>query len=169
MMLDLNNLEYLFSSSNMIIRSEIWLLNRLLKWYTTKVNINECKDNTNKFRNLIENNFHSDIIDESKIESKFKKSYNVLNINIKVNKKINYIDLSNINNEKIQDMIVKYYCDENKIHLEEDDIKILSLLKLPEKKKNISELLAFKEIKINEIGIMIILTNLCEYECIYFL
>lgn len=167
MMLNLDNLDYLFSSSNMIIRSETWLLNRLLKWYIANMNYNQSNENTNKFRILLENNFHSERIDETKIESSFRKSYNDLNINIKVNKRINYIDLCNIENEKIQDMIVEYYSDERILQIEE--MKLFSSLKLPAKQKIISELLTFKEIKVNEIGIMMILTSKFEYICIYFI
>lgn len=38
MKLEINNLKNILSCNNVIIRSESWLLNRLIKWYRFKTN-----------------------------------------------------------------------------------------------------------------------------------
>lgn len=162
-MLDINNLEYLFSSSSMIIRNETWLLNRLLKWYSANRNKNDIKSD---FKILLENHFHDDQINKSRIDSKYKDTYKELNININVNKCINYIDLYTIDNEKIQDIIVRYYCDDIKLQLDEDDIKVLKIINKQKIVKNLLLLIQFKDVKVNEIGIMIIMANIFLLNCI---
>lgn len=168
-MLELNNLEYLFSSSYMIIKNETWLLNRLMKWYLVKVKKNGSFEFVNDFKILIENHFHPDKINENLIESKYRMSYKDLNTNIKVNKSIKYIDLCDVKCEKMQDIIIKYYSDESKLQIEEDDINVLSSIKSSVKRKNISVVIKFEDVKVNEIGVMMILTKECEKKCIYYL
>lgn len=165
----IENLETILESKTLIIRNENWLLNVLMRWYKNKESRiseeNEKKELKKDFEKLLLKYIHLDSLKMDEIEESVLNELKILELNDYINEMKNKpkhkeVNLVELNDERIEDIILKYYENEEEL-INEEDLRILNNYDI------ISILLENENIKMIEIGILIIIESRSDFKSIY--
>lgn len=157
MRLELNNIKMLLSFDNLIIRSEAWLLNRLIEWYKFSINNgNENNEFKSDFKCLIEESIDGEKIQEEELKDENKEMLNKLNIKLIKNGKVKYIDLHKVKDENIKNIIIKKSINNCEKKLNVNDIEILKKSKEEELSRIIIALVEINNTFITKISLIIL-------------
>lgn len=157
MRLELNNIKMLLSFDNLIIRSEVWLLNRLIEWYKFSINNgNENNEFKSDFKCLIEESIDGEKIQEEELKDENKEMLNKLNIKLIKNGKVKYIDLHKVKDENIKNIIIKKSINNCEKKLNVNDIEILKKSKEEELSRIIIALIEINNTFITKISLIIL-------------
>lgn len=182
--LKIESIEMILKSKELLIKNESWLLERLIEWYEIQLDriINDgiiiisiiiwLDDNKSelktefvnlllkyiKFEDVIWENLKCSIPDY--IEKKIK--YEIIEEN--KNSTHYSIELDEINNERIKDIIFKYFVENERYSFEEND---LNMIKMKNLKEIIKILLNKDDIKMKMIGLMLCVDSRIDKRCIY--
>lgn len=168
-MLNINNLTSLLSFKNIIIRSETWLLNMLLEWF--KIKINNDEENNEfiyEFKYLLKDHFDDNLINNDEMRDDVKELLKNLNIKFNKSKLIKYIDLNKIKDEKIQNLIINNYNDNDMTDFKDEDKEILNNIKEEDELNDIIlSLIETNDTVIIEIVLLIMIYKNLKMESIY--
>lgn len=125
--LSLESIKFIFNSKNLIIKSESWLLNRLLRWF--KIVLKESKENeeeVNDFINLIESKIPLNEIKKEEIEEENLSILKELDIEI-LDEITDFVcvDMDDVRNNELIKLVHKYYPNDDEIKLDENEINML--------------------------------------------
>lgn len=171
--LKLEDLEWILSCDSLIIKNENWLLNQLIKWKNEmkKTDENEKREVENELENvfikLLKKYVHFENINKTELSNEIVNEMKELKLYDEINR-IKYVstDFDDIDNDKIKDIIYKYYTEEDKTNFEIEEIEALNHNNIEEK---IRILLNKDDIKLNEIGLMMIIDSNIKYISIIYI
>lgn len=167
--LKIESIEMILESEQLYVRSENWLFNRLYEWYRNEkrkiISEEEKTELSKEYIMLIStyvniekvkmNEREREIINELK---DIKLENNILNYFTENNKKQNYINVfgdEDFKDDKVEEMILKYYKEEELMKMDENNKDVLL------RKNNINEtimkMLKMNDVKMNEIGLLMMI------------
>lgn len=173
--LKIDNLRTILEYEDLIIKNDYWLLNVLMKWYKNeKRNIEdeeEKKELREEFKRILEKSIHFEKLQVGKIDCEIFNELKVIEMSdyleeMNNEKKYNYLDELSVEDERVEEVILKYYRNEEEELIKEEDMKILNDLKEEEFDNMIMALIRMKNVKIAEIAMMIIISKKINIESI---
>lgn len=162
----------MLENDSLIIKDDTWLLNALMRWYKNEIRMREECSSEDKddfiveFKRLVLKSINIDNLRMSEIENEIFKELKIIEMSdyleeMNYKSKYRYLNEYSIGDERVEEIVLKYYKNEEDEIIKEEDLREL-------KNENVvSTLFSNTDIKMRIIGLLIMIESGIDYKSIF--